>query len=87
VEDYSQKYKGEHVELALFGGEYQDGVLTAYCLLEDVPHVELNGHISCRSRTWRRCTARAAVMRPRATGLRPASETTRPNRVVYERGR
>jgi hypothetical protein len=45
VEDYSQKYKGEHVELALFGGEYQDGVLTAYCLLEDVPHVELNGHI------------------------------------------
>jgi hypothetical protein len=45
VEDYSQKYKGEHVELALFGGEYQDGVLTAYCLLEDVPHIELNGHI------------------------------------------
>ena len=45
MEDYSQKYKGEHVELALFGGEYQDGVLTAYCLLEDVPHVELNGHI------------------------------------------
>src|SRR4051794_12879853 len=45
VEDYSQKYKGEHVELALFGGEYQDGVLTAYCLLEDIPHVELNGHI------------------------------------------
>ena len=24
--DHSQKYKGEHVELALFGGEYQDGV-------------------------------------------------------------
>ena len=38
MEDYSQKYKGEHVELALFGGEYQDGVLTAYCLVEDVPH-------------------------------------------------
>ncbi len=32
VEDYTQKYKGEQVELALFGGEYQDGVLTAYCL-------------------------------------------------------
>jgi hypothetical protein len=45
VDDYSQKYKGEHVELALFGGEYQDGVLTAYCLIESVPHVELNGHI------------------------------------------
>ena len=45
MEDYSQKYKGEHIELALFGGEYQDGILTAYCLVEDVPHVELNGHI------------------------------------------
>ena len=30
---------------ALFGGEYQEGVLTAYCSIEDVPHVELNGHI------------------------------------------
>jgi hypothetical protein len=45
VEDYTQKYKGEQVELALFGGEYQDGVLTAYCLIDEVPHVELNGHI------------------------------------------
>jgi hypothetical protein len=45
VEDYTQKYKGEQVELALFGGEYQDGVLTAYCLVDEVPHVELNGHI------------------------------------------
>jgi hypothetical protein len=45
VEDYSQKYKGEHIELALFGGEYQDGVLTAYCVVADVPHIELNGHI------------------------------------------
>ena len=33
------------MELALFGGEYQEGVLTAYCSIEDVPHVELNGHI------------------------------------------
>ena len=45
VEDYTSKYKGEAVELALFGGEYQDGVLTAYCYVEDVPHIELNGHI------------------------------------------
>ncbi len=45
MEDYTSKYKGETVELALFGGEYQDGVLTAYCYLEDVPHIELNGHI------------------------------------------
>ena len=45
MEDYTQKYKGEQVELALFGGEYQDGVLTAYCLVDEVPHVELNGHI------------------------------------------
>ncbi|MDX6568286.1 MAG: hypothetical protein QOH15_864 [Gaiellales bacterium] len=45
MEDYTQKYKGEQVELALFGGEFQDGVLTAYCLVDEVPHVELNGHI------------------------------------------
>ena len=29
----------------LFGGEYQDGVLTAYCYVDDVAHIELNGHI------------------------------------------
>jgi hypothetical protein len=45
VEDYTSKYKGEAVEVALFGGDYQDGVLTAYCSIDDVPHVELNGHI------------------------------------------
>ncbi len=45
LEDYTNKYKGEQVEVALFGGEYQEGVLTAYCSFEDVPHVELNGHI------------------------------------------
>src|ERR1044072_3226581 len=45
MEDYTNKYKGEQVEIALFGGEYQDGVLTAYCYVEDVAHVELNGHI------------------------------------------
>jgi len=45
IEDYTNKYKGEQVELALFGGEYQEGVLTAYCSVDDVPHVELNNHI------------------------------------------
>jgi hypothetical protein len=45
VDDYTNKYKGEQVELALFGGEYQEGVLTSYCSIDDVPHVELNGHI------------------------------------------
>ncbi len=45
MEDYTNKYKGEQVELALFGGEYQEGVLTAYCYVEDVAHIELNGHI------------------------------------------
>lgn len=45
VEDYTGKYKGEQVEVALFGGDYQEGVLTAYCYVEDVAHLELNGHI------------------------------------------
>src|SRR5206468_118973 len=45
MEDYTGKYKGEQVEVALFGGEYQEGVLTAYCYVEDIAHLELNGHI------------------------------------------
>jgi hypothetical protein len=45
VDDYTNKYKGEQVEVALFGGEYQEGVLTAYCYVEDVAHIELNNHI------------------------------------------
>ncbi len=45
MEDYTSKYKGEQVEVALFNGDYQDGRLTAYCLVEEVPHLELNGHI------------------------------------------
>ena len=45
IEDYTNKYKGEQVEVALFGGEYQDGVLTAYCYVDEVAHIELNGHI------------------------------------------
>ena len=36
VEDYTHKYKGEQVEVELFGGEYQDGTLTAYCGIEGV---------------------------------------------------
>ena len=32
MEDYTSKYKGEQVEVALFGGDYQEGALTAYCL-------------------------------------------------------
>src|SRR6184192_54857 len=45
MEDFTSKYKGEQFEIALFGGDYQDGVLTAFCSIDDVPHVELNGHI------------------------------------------
>jgi hypothetical protein len=45
VDDYTAKYQGEPVEVALFGGEYQEGTLTAYCLIADVVHLELNGHI------------------------------------------
>jgi hypothetical protein len=45
VEDYTSKYKGEQIEVALFGGDYQDGVLTAYCAIDEIPHIELNGHI------------------------------------------
>ena len=45
VEDYTHKYRGEQVEVALFDGEVQSGVLTAYCTVDDVPHVELSGHI------------------------------------------
>ena len=81
VEDYTNKYKGEQVELALFGGEYQEGALTAYCSIEDVPHVELNGHIlvplqnvaslHCSSR----CDApRARLAAARARGARPRDD-------------
>jgi hypothetical protein len=45
VEDYTNKYKGEQVEIELFGGEYQEGTLTAYCAIEGLPHIELNNHI------------------------------------------
>ena len=45
MDDYTSKYIGEQVEVSLFGGEYQDGVLTAYCQVHGVEHVELNGHI------------------------------------------
>jgi hypothetical protein len=45
VDDYTSKYKGEQIEVALFGGDYQEGVLTAYCAIDEVAHLELNGHI------------------------------------------
>jgi hypothetical protein len=45
VDDLTTKYIGEQVEVSLFGGEYQDGVLTAFCSVGGVEHVELNGHI------------------------------------------
>ena len=45
IEDYTSKYKGEQVEVALFGGDYHEGVLTAYCAVDEVAHIELNGHI------------------------------------------
>ena len=72
MEDYTNKYKGEQVELALFGGEYQEGVLTAYCSIEDVPHVELNGHILVPLQNVAASTARAAATRPSPTGRRAA---------------
>ena len=62
MEDYTNKYKGEQIELALFGGEYQEGVLTAYCSIEDVPHVELNGHILVPLVLWRLGRAQAAYV-------------------------
>lgn len=45
VEELSNKYKGEQIDVGLFGGEYIDGVLTAYGVVDGVPHIELNGHI------------------------------------------
>jgi hypothetical protein len=45
VDDYTSKYKGEQIEVAMFGGDYHEGVLTAYCAVDEVPHIELNGHI------------------------------------------
>ena len=44
MEDYTNKYKGEQVEIALFGGEYQDGVLTAYCYVEECAHRAERAH-------------------------------------------
>ena len=45
MEDYTSKYKGEQVEIALFGGDVQEGTLTAYCMIDEVAHIELSGHI------------------------------------------
>ena len=45
MDDFTGKYIGEMVELWLFGGESQEGRLTAFCLVAEVPHIELDGHI------------------------------------------
>ena len=45
MDDLTAKYMGERVELWLFGGEAQEGQLSAYGLVGDVPHIELDGHI------------------------------------------
>ena len=45
MEELTNKYKGEQVDVGLFGGEYIDGVLTSYGIVDGVPHIELNGHI------------------------------------------
>lgn len=45
MEDYTSKYIGEQVELWLYGGETQEGQLTAFCIVGEMHHVELNGHI------------------------------------------
>ena len=88
MEDYSQKYKGEHVELALFGGEYQDGVL--------------HGLLPARGRPARRAQRahpRAAAERGlaalheplrrsrRATGRRAACATPRSSALARAGGR
>ena len=66
--------------LLLFGGEYQEGTLTAYCYVEDVAHIELNGHIlvplqniallHCSSR----CDAPADHWPPRGLGDEPEDD-------------
>ena len=68
------KYKGEQVEVALFGGEYQEGVLTAYCYVEDVAHIELNGHIlvPLQNIASLHCSSRCDAPE-RRTGLRAGS--------------
>ena len=45
MEDYTNKYKGEQVEIALFGGEYQEGVLTAYLHRGRRPHRAQRAHL------------------------------------------
>jgi hypothetical protein len=49
MDDHTSRYMGEAVELALFGGEYQDGVLTSYCVVADVP-LQNVASLHCTSR-------------------------------------
>ena len=72
MEDYTSKYKGEQVEVALFGGEYQEGVLTAYCYLEDVAHVELRfprAHYEGERTRWSGSVTEIARLRSRMAPL------------------
>lgn len=45
MDDLTSKYIGEQVDIWLFGGEGQQGQLTAFCSVGEIPHIELNGHI------------------------------------------
>ena len=45
MEDYTAKYIGEEVDVWMFNGESQPGILTAFCIVGEMPYVELNGHI------------------------------------------
>ena len=87
MEDYTNKYKGEQVEVALFGGEYQEGVLTAYCSFEDVPHVELNGHIliPLQNRTGLRADSSRTTPETRNV-VRSDAVATRPPSGVFRTG-
>ena len=78
MEDVTNKYKGEQVEVALSGGAYQEGILTSFCSFEDVPHVELNGHIliPLQNVASLHCSSRCDA--PDPTGRRAGSSRTTP---------
>ena len=51
MEDYTSKYKGEQVEVALMNGDYQDGVLTSYCAIDDVLSRRRRNGLICQNPT------------------------------------
>ena len=53
-----------------------DGVLTAYCAIDEVAHIELNGHILIPLQNIASLPARAAATRRNRTGRRAGSPTT-----------